>query len=300
MYVITGATGHTGSEVVKHLLAKGKPVRAIGRSGERLQPLVAEGAEAFVSDITDAAVLAKAFTGATAVYLIIPPNVQAEDVRSYQRTVTQALVTAVEKSGVKHAVVLSSVGADKPDKTGPVVGLHELEENMNEIEGLNVLHLRAGYFMENTLAQVGIIGSMGKAAGPLRADLKLPMIATRDIAAAATESLLKLDFKGSQTCELLGQRDITMKEVTAVIGKAIGKPGLEYTQAPDSILRPALLQMGFSGSMADLLLEMSGSLNSGHMKALEKRSPQNTTPTSFETFVAEEFVPVFQGKSRAA
>ena len=300
MYVITGATGHTGSEVVKHLLAKGKKVRAIGRSGERLQPLVSEGAEAFVADIADATALTKAFTGATAVYLIIPPNVTAQDVRAYQSSVTDALVTAVSQSGVKHAVVLSSVGADKKDKTGPVVGLHELEEELNDIKGLNVLHLRAGYFMENTLAQVGIIGAMGKAAGPLRADLKVSMIATRDIAAAAAEALLKLDFKGSETRELLGQRDLTMKEVATIIGKAVSKPDLEYMQAPDAMLHPALVQMGFSGNMADLLLEMSGSLNSGHMKALETRSAKNTTPTSFETYVAEEFVPAFQGKSRAA
>jgi uncharacterized protein YbjT (DUF2867 family) len=300
MYVITGATGHTGSEVVKHLLAKGKKVRAIGRSVERLQPLVTTGAEAFVADITDAAALTKAFTGATAVYLMIPPNVQAQDVRAYQDTVTRALVTAVEQSGVKHAVALSSVGADKEDKTGPVVGLHELEEGLNEITGFNVLHLRAGYFMENTLAQIGIIGAMGKAAGPLRADLKVPMIATRDIAAVAVEALLKLDFKGSQTRELLGQRDITMQEVATIIGKSISKPDLEYVQAPDAMLKPAMVQMGLSANMTDLLLEMSGSLNSGHMKALEKRSAKNTTPTSYETFVTEEFVPVFQGKSRAA
>lgn len=300
MYVVTGATGNTGSEVVKNLLAKSQKVRAIGRSEERLQPYVTQGAEAVVADITDIAAITKAFTGATAVYLMIPPNIQAQDVRAYQENVNDALATAVRQSGVKHAVVLSSVGADKQDKTGPVVGLHELEEELNEIKGLNVLHLRAGYFMENTLAQVGIIGAMGKAAGPLRPDLKLPLIATRDIAAVAVEALLKLDFKGSQTRELLGHQDLTMKEATAIIGKAIAKPDLEYIQAPDAMLRPALLQMGFSGSMADLLLEMSGSLNSGHMKALESRSAKNTTPTSFETFVAEEFVPAFQGKSRAA
>jgi hypothetical protein len=154
--------------------------------------------------------------------------------------------------------------------------------------------------MENTLPQAGIIHAMGRTAGPLRGDLKLPMIATRDIGAAAADALITLDFKGQQTRELLGQRDITMNEVTAIIARAIGKPELQYVQLPDDQLRPAFSQMGLSASMTDLLLEMSGALNSGHMKALEPRSARNTSPTSYETFAVEEFVPAFQGKSRAA
>jgi len=93
-------------------------------------------------------------------------------------------------------VTLSSVGADKPDKTGPVVGLHNMEKRLAQIKGLNALHLRAGYFMENTLAQTGIIKSFGMMAGPVRADVPLPMIATRDIGVAAAEALLRLDFEG--------------------------------------------------------------------------------------------------------
>lgn len=300
MYVVTGATGNTGSEVVKNLLARGQKVRAVGRSQERLQAYVTEGAEAFVADLTDATALTQAFKGAKAVYLMLPPNIQAQDVRAHQDRVSQALITAVQQAGVKHAVALSSIGADKKEKTGPVAGLYEFERKLNGVSGLSVLHLRAGYFMENTLAQAGIIHAMGKTAGPLRGDLKLPMIATRDIGAAAADALINLDFKGQQTRELLGQRDITMNEVTAIIAKAISKPELQYVQLPDDQLRPALSQMGLSASMTDLLLEMSGALNSGHMKALEPRSARNTSPTSYETFAVEEFVPAFQGKSRAA
>ena len=61
-----------------------------------------------------------------------------------------------------------------------------------------------------------------------------------------------------------------------------------------------MMQMGMSGPVVDLLLEMSGALNSGTMVALETRSPQNTTPTAYETFVAEEFVPRYQGKAAGA
>jgi uncharacterized protein YbjT (DUF2867 family) len=197
---------------------------------------------------------------------------------------------------VQYAVTLSSVGADKADKTGPVVGLHKLEERLNGIKGLNVLHLRAGYFMENTLAQAGIIHAMNSAAGPIRPTLKVAMIASHDIGHAAADSLLRLDFTGQQTRELLGQRDLTMSEVAQIIGQAIGKPNLAYVQMPDNDFRAAVTQMGMPTDMANLILEMVASMNSGHMRSLESRSSRNTTPTSYETFVADEFVPVYEGR----
>ena len=300
MYVITGATGNTGSVVARQLLAKGKKVRVIGRSAERLKSLAGEGAEPFVASVTDAAALTKAFAGAEGVYAMLPPDVTSTDVHAYQERASDALAAALAQAAVKRAVVLSSIGADKPDKTGPVIGLHNLEQKLNRIAGLNVLHLRAGYFMENTLAQVGIIRTIGKAAGPLRGDLKLPLIATEDIGAAATEALLRPEFSGSQARELLGQRDLSMDEASAIIGKAIDKPGLVYVQLTDEQLRPALLQLGMSSNFAGLLLEMAAALNSGYMRALEKRTQQNTTPASFETFVDNKFVPLYRGQTRAA
>ncbi len=300
MYVVTGATGHTGNIVAKALLTKGEKVRVVGRNADRLKALVAQGAEPFVADLADTEAVAKAFAGAKTVYLMIPPNLGTPDVRSYQNRVVDAIAAAIQNAGVTHAVTLSSIGADKPDKTGPVVGLHYLEERLNGIDRLNVLHLRAGYFAENTLAQIGIIRMTGMAVGPLRPDLRLPVIATQDIGEAAAHALLNLDFQQSQRRELLGQRDISMTEVAQIIGKAIGKPDLRYTQAPDEQIRPALLQLGMSPNMADLLLEMSAALNSGYMQALEPRSAQNTTPTSYETFVKEEFLPLYEGRSAAA
>ena len=299
MYVVTGATGHTGNVVAKALLTKGEQVRVVGRSADRLKALVAQGAEPFAADLTDAAAAAKAFAGAKAVYVMMPPNIASPDSRAFQNRVTDAIVAALQSAGTTHVVTLSSVGADKPEKTGPVVGLHYLEQQLNNIGNLNVLHLRAGYFMENTLAQIGIIRGTGMTVGPLRPDLKLSMIATEDIGEAAANALLSLDFRQKQTRELLGQRDVSMTEVAQIIGRAIGKPDLRYTQAPDEQVRPALIQLGMSSNMADLLLEMSAALNSGHMRALEPRSVQNTTPTSYETFVQEEFLPLYEGRSAA-
>ncbi|HEY6303478.1 MAG TPA: NmrA family NAD(P)-binding protein [Terriglobales bacterium] len=294
MYVVLGASGNTGHVVAKNLLAHGQKVRVVGRNEAHLQPLATEGAEIFIGDVTDASALTKAFNKADAAYVMIPPNPGSSDVRAYEDRVSNAIAAAVQNAGVKNVVSLSSFGADKPTGTGPVAGLHDLEQKLNHINGANALHLRAGYFMENTLPQVGAIRMLGKGIGPVSPNLKLPMIATHDIGAAAANALLRLAFQGKQTQELQGQRDLDYTEAAAIIGKAIGKPDLGYIQAPDDQIRAAMVQMGMSDNFAGLILEMAGALNTGHMRALEPRTASNTTPTKFETFVAESFVPAYQ------
>jgi uncharacterized protein YbjT (DUF2867 family) len=253
-----------------------------------------------VGDVTDANAMARAFSGAEAAYVMLPPNIAAPNVRAYTDRVSDALASALEKNGVRHAVALSSIGAEKSDRTGPVLGLHNLEQRLDAISGLNAILLRAGYFMENILPQVGIIQQLGHMAGPVRSDLALNMIASRDIGAAAAELLQRRDFQGKQRRELLGARDVTYAQVARVVGAAIGKPDLTYQQVPPAQIKPALMQMGMSANMADLLLEMSEALNSGYMRALEPRSAQNTTPTTIESFVAEVFVPAYRAKAARA
>ncbi len=295
MYVITGATGNTGSVVAERLLAAGKKVRVVGRDPKRLEKLTGKGAESFIADATDERALTNAFAGASAVYAMIPPNIGAPDVRAYMESVSDNLRSAIGKNGVKHAVVLSSFGADKSHGTGPVAGLHSLEKKLEGIPGLNALFVRAGYFMENLLPQAGVIKSMGSMAGPVTPDLPLPMIATRDIGSYAADALLKLDFAGKSTHELQGTGDITYVTTAKIVGASIGKEDLIYKQVPAAQLKPVLMQMGMSSNMADLLLEMADALDSGHMKPLEPRSPANTTPTTLETFVAEVFLPAYRG-----
>ena len=298
MYVILGASGNTGHIAAKTLLSRGKKVRAVGRSAEHLQALMVQGAEAFLADINDESALAKAFNGAEAAYVMIPPNPASKDPRGYQERISDSITNAANKSGVRNIVSLSSVGADKSSGTGPVVGLHNFEQKLNQLDA-NVLHLRAGYFMENLLAQVGIIRAMHSAVGPLRADLKVPMIASQDIGAAAADFLTELSFPGKGTRELLGQRDLDYTEAAGIIGNAIGRSKLGYIHAPDDQIRAALVQAGMSEAFAGLILEMAAALNSGHMRALEPRSPRNTTPTPLETFVTQKFLPAYQEKIAA-
>jgi uncharacterized protein YbjT (DUF2867 family) len=300
MYVITGATGHTGSTIAEKLIGAGKKVRVISRNAKHLEKFTQQGAEAFVGDVSDVAAVTKAFSGAEAVYLMIPPSADQADYRAYQERVNDAYAAAVKSNNTKYAVVLSSFGADKAEKTGPVVGLHNLETKLEGVANLNALFLRPGYFMENLLPQIGVINTFGFMAGPVKADLQLPMIATHDIGAVAAEALSKLDFSGKSHRELHGARDLNYDEAAKIIGNGIGKPSLAYQQLPPAQLKPAFIQMGMSASVADLILEMADALNTGHMKMQEPRSAKNTTPTTIEQFVKEAFVPAFRGKAVTA
>jgi uncharacterized protein YbjT (DUF2867 family) len=300
MYAITGATGNTGKVAAETLLAKGEKVRVLGRSAERLQSLVAKGAEAFVADVTDEAALTKAFSGATAVYAMLPPDMKAEDVRQRQLAQARGLASAIGKAGVKHVVFLSSVGAQNAEGCGPVSGLHHVEKMFNGIAGANVLSLRPAYFMENFLMLIGMVKNMGMMGGVIKADVSLPVIVTRDIGPVAAEALLKRDWTGHATRELLGQREITMAEAAKVLGAAIGKPGLSYTGFPGFMAKPALTQMGLSKSVAEALIEMSEAINDRRMVPTEKRSAANTTPTSIEWFAENVFAPAFQASAAKA
>jgi uncharacterized protein YbjT (DUF2867 family) len=295
-YVILGATGNTGSIIADFLLLKGEKVRVIGRDANRLQRFVRKGAEAFTADVSDAAALTKAFKGARAAYLMLPPITSRED----QERESDAIAKAVRESGLRYAVYLSSYGAQVPQGTGPVTGLHSSEQKLNAIGDLNVLHLRAAYFMENNLAAIGMIHGMGIFGHALVPDLKLPMIATRDAGDYAAQRLLNLDFTGKQTRELLGERDLSMTEVTAVIARGIGKPDLRYEQFPYDQVQQVLEQMGMSPKKAAVYIEMFTAINTGVLAAQEPRSPENSTPTSFETFVQDVFVPAYHGKAFTA
>jgi uncharacterized protein YbjT (DUF2867 family) len=195
---------------------------------------------------------------------------------------------------------LSSYGAHVPEGTGPVAGLHSSEQKLNAISGFNVLHLRAGLFMENQLAAIGMIHGMGILGNALVSDRQLPMIATRDIGDYAANRLMDLDFSGKQTRELLGERDLSMTEATAVIARGIGKPELRYERFPYDQEQQVLTQMGIPPKTAALYIEMYKAINAGVLAPLEPRSPENTTPTSFEEFVRDVFAAAYHAKAPTA
>src|SRR6201984_1084411 len=294
MHVILGASGNTGSIIANSLLAEGRKVRVMGRDALRLQRFVDKGAEAFTANMSDAAALTKAFSGARAAYLLLPPMPSRED----QERESDAIAQAVTQSGLRYAVHLSSYGAHVPEGTGPVAGLHSSEQKLNAISGLNVLHLRAAYFMENNLAAIGMIHGMGIFGNALLPDLKLPMIATPDVGDYAAQRLLQLNFSGKQTRELLGERDLSMAEATAIIARGIGKADLHYEQFSYDQVQKVLEQLGMPRKKAAVYIEMFKAINARVLAAQEPRSRENTTPTSFEQFVQDVFAPAYHGKAR--
>jgi uncharacterized protein YbjT (DUF2867 family) len=283
MYVITGATGHTGHIAAEKLLAAGKPVRAVARTAEKLQPLVRRGAKAVVADLEDRGAVAKAFESAQAVYAMIPTNFATKSPAEFQDRVGETLAGAIREMQVPRVVSLSSVGAQHASGVGPVTGLHRQEKRLDAIPNLDTLHVRAGFFMENFFGYLEMIRA-GFIATPLEPDLAYPMVATRDVGEFAGNALLKLDFKGKTTREVLGQRDISMAEATRIIGKAIGKPDLKYIQATYEEAEKALVQAGIMPALAASYVEMYRAVNERHMRPLESRNDSNTTPTSFESF----------------
>ncbi|UCC74713.1 MAG: NmrA family NAD(P)-binding protein [Gemmatimonadota bacterium] len=294
MYVVTGATGNTGRVVAESLLAVGKDVQVVGRSEKRLDLLVAKGARPFVGSIADAQAMSIAFSGAVGAYCMIPPRFEVPDFRAWQRAVGESLAAAVHGAGVEYVVFLSSVGAQHTEGVGPIVGLRKEEDRLNALEGVSVLNLRAGFFMENFFMQIGAIRGTGIMGLPARGDIAFPLIATKDIGEYAAERLLNMDFTGKSTRELLGPRDVTLDEAAGVLGAAIGKDDLKYVQFPFEDAEQALLGLGFSSSSVSGLLEMYRGLNDGLVVAAEERSAENTTPTTLEEF-AHVFARVYGG-----
>ena len=243
-----------------------------------------KGAEIWLGNLQDPEFLVRAFNGERAVFAMIPPSYGVTDVRAYQAEVGRSIVEAIERCGVEHVVNLSSVGAHLESGTGPILGLRDQEERLNQIKDINVLHLRPTFFMENLMTSIPLIESRRVLALALRSDLRFPMIATRDIAEVASDRLMRRDFLGKVVQTLLGERDLTMIEVTKALGKAIGQPDLRYQQFTYEEASQSMTGMGCSEDVARCMIEMLRGMNEERVIAGTTRTPTSTTPTSIETF----------------
>jgi len=283
-FVICGATGNVGSRIAENLLKAGEPVRIVGRERARLGPLAGKGAEPWPGDIEDTTFLSKVFTGARAVFVLIPPKYDAADFRGYQDRVADSLVSALSKARARRIVTLSSIGAHLSEGTGPILGLHDLETKIDTLKDAAAVHLRPTYFMENHLWSIPVIREHGVNGSPVRPDIPIPMISTKDIADAATKLFLEGTFSGHAVRYLLGPKDLTLSEATRILGDAIGKPGLKYIQFPEEEAHKAMAGAGMSESVIATFLEMQRGFNSGTIRPTQERNAENTTPTTLEEF----------------
>lgn len=283
MITILGASGNIGSKLASLLLEKGEKVRVIARSADKLKELENKGAEVFAGDASNAEFLSTSFSGSDAVFVLIPPDLTKPKFREYQNQFGEVIAQAIKSSGVKYVVNLSSHGAELSEGTGPIKGLHDQEERLNKLSDVNVLHLRPTYFMENTLMFAGMIKNMGIMGSSMRGDLKMPMIATKDIAKIAAAEISERKFSGKTIRELYGQRDVSMNEVAKIFGEKIGMNDLTYTTFPYAAAEVGLKQMGLPDDLAQSYIEMSKAFNEGLIKS-QSRNSENTTETSIEEF----------------
>ncbi|MBD3881598.1 hypothetical protein IFO70_07505 [Phormidium tenue FACHB-886] len=202
-----------------------------------------------------------------------------------------ALVPTIAEARLSHGVSLSGCEADLPSGTGPVLGLRHLEQQLNKVEGLNVLHLRAGYFMENLLPFADQIVRGDMITSPYSPTVPLPFVATRDVGEAAAEALLTLDFQGKVVREVQGERDLIFQEETAIIGRILNRPGLRYVQILLGQAKQEWQKSGMSSNVIDLMTEVVEEINARGYHVTQARDAHTSTSTFLEQFIEDVFVP---------
>lgn len=290
-YVITGSVGHISRPVVEGLVKAGKTVDVITSSNERVKEIEKLGAKAMVGSVEDASFVTGAFKNADVVYTMIPPIWQTSNWRASQDEVARNYANAIRENGVKYVVNLSSIGAHVGSGVGPVDGVAFLERLLNDIPGLNVRHLRPSFFYYNFMSQIGLIKSAGIMGGNYGSGEKLFLVHTNDIAKAALEELLNLNFNGSSVRYIIGD-ERSGKEIAAVLGKAIGKD-LNWVEFTDEQQKQGLLQAGLPETHAENYTIMGKALREGVMQADAVKLNPAFAATRLEDF-AKEFAEAYR------
>jgi uncharacterized protein YbjT (DUF2867 family) len=260
MFIVLGATGHTGSVVAETLLARGQPVRVVVRSIDKGAPWKAKGAEIAVATYDDTKAMREAFEGANGVYLLVPPNYQAKAwLAEQQRTMDQA-AEAVKASGISHVVFLSSVGAHIPEGTGPIRAVRYGEQKLGSI-AKNLTILRPCYFMENWAPVLGAAKAQGVLPTFTAPTVKIPMIATKDIGRIAAEYLMA-GGQGRRIVELAGPEEYSPADAASVLSQILGRT-VSAQAAPLSAVVPTFKSFGFSDEAAALFEEMYTAFSRG-------------------------------------
>lgn len=262
MYVITGVTGHTGKVTAEALIARGERVRVVVRDAAKGAAWRERGVEVAVADLGDPAALTEAFRGARGVYALIPPNFAAADFRAYQRATAESIARALEGAAVPHVVLLSSVGAELPDGTGPIAGLHDAEQRLARLPGTVATFLRAGWFLENL---GGSLGALAHGALPtfFPADFPIDAIVTEDIGRLAA-ALLVEGGRATSVVEL-GGPGVSHEDIAEAIGRVTGKRPHVVSSPPEGMAE-ALVGFGVPRQMGALYQEMTLALIAGRIR----------------------------------
>lgn len=260
MFVLLGATGHTGAVVAETLLAQKQPVRVVVRSADKGAAWKAKGAEVAVASIDDGSALTKAFQGAAGLYLLVPPNYGAVAWLTEQRQRMDQAAAGVQASEVPHVVFLSSFGGHIPEGTGPIRAVRYGEQKL-AVVAQNLTILRPCSFMENWAPGIAMAKGQGVLPTFIPPQTKIPMISTRDIGRVAAERLMA-GGKGHSIVELAGPEEYSPEQVAAALGQILGRD-VSTQHAPLSAVVPAFTSFGFSEEAARLFEEMYTAFSTG-------------------------------------
>lgn len=260
MFVVLGATGHTGSAVVETLLAHKQPVRVIVRAADKGTAWKAKGADVAVASLEDVSAMTRALTGANGVYLLVPPNYGATAWLSEQRQRMDQAAQAVKASGIPHVVFLSSIGGHLAEGTGPIRAARYGEQALGAV-AKNLTILRPCYFMENWAPGIGMAKGQGLLPTFIAPTARVPMISTKDIGRTGAEQLIA-GGRGQQVVELAGPVEYSPDEAAAALGRILGKP-VSTQPAPLSAVVPTFTSFGFSTEAATLFEEMYAAFAKG-------------------------------------
>ena len=286
--VVTGSLGHISRPLVEKLTAAKHDVTVISSNAARKNEIEALGAKAAIGSVSDLAFVTDTFKGADAVYTMVPPTFSASNWKQHIAGIGKIYAQAIAVAGVKNVVNLSSIGAHMPEGCGPVSGLYHVEQALNALEGVNVKHLRPGFFFYNFFANIGMIKHMGIIGGNYGEGTRLVVADTNDIADVAAEELLHLSFEGKSVKYIVSDEKTT-DEVASIFGKAIGKPDLKWLNFTDADTIGGMLQNGVPEDVAKNYAEMGAAMRSGEMAAEYNKSRAAT----FGKNNLETFAPVF-------
>jgi len=256
-----GSLGNVATPLVKKLLKAGHEVTVITSNADKKSAIETLGAAAAVGSISDARFLTESFKNADAVYAMMPPAMGPINMIENIVEAGKAYAEAIRNAGVKRVVFLSSVGADAPGGTGPVQGVHRVEQLFQELAGVNVTIVRSGFFYINFFRDIPLIKSRNLFGNNYSGDDQLALTHPEDLATAIAE---ELQNKGNGFEVKYVVSDIsTGNELASLFGQAIGKPDLSWTVVPDEQLKQGMTDAGLPPELAGLITELGQGVRAG-------------------------------------
>lgn len=262
--VVTGALGNVGKPLIEELVKKGHSVTGIIRDPNKQEDLRLLGAKVAVGSVKDPLFLKIVFRGVDAIFCMIPPDYTTPDQIGHYKDVADSYATAIIDAGIKKIVHLSSWGADLDKGTGYILGSHNTENILNTIPNISITHLRAGFMYYNLFGFINMIKYSGFIASNYGGDDKIVMVAPSDIAAVAARELTDITI-GNKICYVASD-DRKANEVAEVLGKAIGKPGLQWKILSIEEMSRKLEQNGVPKHAIENIIALNESIHNGNMR----------------------------------